>query len=109
MKLSKTPFKLSHNELLLSVSATIILLRLQEMGISDRTVGEICTPPQYGFTTSACIESCGPKFLRITDIKNGKVDWPEVPFCGCEPPPNYQLSKGTFLLPGPGRSANHFL
>lgn len=36
---------------------------------------------QYGYTKSASLECIGPKFLRITDIQNGKVDWDSVPYC----------------------------
>jgi type I restriction enzyme S subunit len=36
---------------------------------------------QYGITTSATQEPLGPRFLRITDIQGGKVDWSAVPFC----------------------------
>ena len=36
---------------------------------------------QYGYTESAAREQVGPKFLRITDIQDGVVDWANVPFC----------------------------
>ena len=36
---------------------------------------------QYGYTESATSENVGPKFLRITDIQNGKVEWEKVPYC----------------------------
>ena len=36
---------------------------------------------QYGFTQSSSEEKVGPHFLRITDIRGGKVNWPSVPFC----------------------------
>jgi len=35
----------------------------------------------YGFTASATTEQVGPKFLRITDIQNGLVNWSSVPWC----------------------------
>lgn len=35
----------------------------------------------YGYTAKATFENVGPKFLRITDIQNGNVDWLEVPNC----------------------------
>lgn len=35
----------------------------------------------YGYTESATIENIGPKFLRITDIKDNGVDWNTVPYC----------------------------
>ena len=36
---------------------------------------------QYGYTDSASQEKIGPKFLRITDIQNGAVNWNNVPYC----------------------------
>ncbi len=47
-------------------------------------VSDICEKPQYGYTQSSSNEQVGPKFLRITDIQNGKVDWSLVPYCECE-------------------------
>ncbi len=35
----------------------------------------------YGVTASANLNPVGPKFLRITDIQDGKVNWDEVPYC----------------------------
>lgn len=35
----------------------------------------------YGYTESANLTEVGPKFLRITDIQLGKVDWGTVPYC----------------------------
>jgi restriction endonuclease S subunit len=35
----------------------------------------------YGYTESAKHTEVGPKFLRITDIQLGKVDWDTVPYC----------------------------
>lgn len=35
----------------------------------------------YGHTASASDRPVGPRFLRITDIQNGSVEWASVPFC----------------------------
>ncbi len=35
----------------------------------------------YGYTEKDAAEPIGPKFLRITDIQNGSVDWSAVPYC----------------------------
>ena len=43
-------------------------------------VGDI-SDLRYGFTESANWASIGPKFLRITDIQGGSVDWDSVPYC----------------------------
>jgi len=36
---------------------------------------------QYGYTESANLNPIGPRFLRITDIQNNKVEWNKVPYC----------------------------
>ncbi len=46
------------------------------------TVSGICSTIDYGHTASAAPLKDGPRFLRITDIQNGRVDWSAVP--GCE-------------------------
>jgi type I restriction enzyme S subunit len=46
-------------------------------------LGEVSEKPQYGYTTSAADAPIGPKFLRITDIQDGGVNWATVPFCEC--------------------------
>ena len=58
-----------------------------EQGLPDgwawHTVKNLSKNIQYGYTESANVESVGPKFLRITDIQGGKVDWDTVPYCVC--------------------------
>lgn len=56
-----------------------------ENGVSDESWEESnfgkFTVSQYGYTEKAHWEKIGPKFLRITDIQDNKVDWDEVPWC----------------------------
>ena len=47
----------------------------EEVALKD--IAEI----SYGYTESATKSEVGPKFLRITDIQYGKVNWDTVPFC----------------------------
>ncbi len=47
------------------------------------TLENISESVDYGVTASAVSENVGPKFLRITDIQNGQVDWRQVPWCKC--------------------------
>jgi type I restriction enzyme S subunit len=63
-------------------------------------VKDICKKPQYGFTASATNESVGPKFLRITDIQDGNVNWETVPYCKCPDSliKNYILKSGDILF-----------
>lgn len=57
----------------------------REKGVSDESWEESnfgkFTVSQYGYTEKAHWEKIGPKFLRITDIQDNKVDWDEVPWC----------------------------
>lgn len=57
----------------------------REKGVSDESWEESnfgkFTVSQYGYTEKAHWEKVGPKFLRITDIQDNKVDWDEVPWC----------------------------
>lgn len=48
-----------------------------------KSVSSVCEKPEYGYTQSATHKPVGPKFLRITDIQNGRVFWDAVPFCKC--------------------------
>lgn len=52
---------------------------------------------RYGYTDSSKEEGTH-KFLRITDIKDGKVDWDSVPFCDCLNPTGYLLERGDILV-----------
>ena len=36
---------------------------------------------QYGYTESSSKDAIGPKFLRITDIQENRVEWNDVPYC----------------------------
>jgi type I restriction enzyme, S subunit len=44
-------------------------------------LGDHIERPEYGYTASATEEPIGPKFLRITDIQNSRVNWDGVPYC----------------------------
>jgi type I restriction enzyme, S subunit len=55
---------------------------------------------QYGLTASAAERKEGPRFLRITDIQDGRVDWSTVPSCDIakEQIPKYRLSSGDLVF-----------
>ncbi len=61
-------------------------------------VGEFCEPPQYGYTESATDQPVGPRFLRITDIQDGSVDWDRVPYCRCPEPGKYLLKPNDLVF-----------
>jgi restriction endonuclease S subunit len=63
-----------------------VLHELLSVGGDDwtkMTLGDI-SDVAYGYTESASETEVGPKFLRITDIQNGNVDWSLVPYCPIE-------------------------
>lgn len=62
----------------------------------ETTLAELCSDISYGYTESAKKEKVGPKFLRITDIANGRLDWESVPYC----PITEEHFKRYQLLPG---------
>ena len=63
-------------------------------------LGEVAEKPQYGYTSSALSEPVGSKFLRITDITSGAIDWDSVPHCkiDSETFKKYQLKSGDLLF-----------
>ena len=63
-------------------------------------VREIADSIQYGHTASAILRQEGPRFLRITDIQDGGVDWDSVPSCDivADDVPRYRLSAGDLVF-----------
>ena len=71
-------------------------------GWIETTLGDICTKPQYGWTTKAVSEGSF-KLLRTTDITSGSIDWNSVPFCSENPTDDekYLIQKHDILTQGP--------
>jgi len=69
-------------------------------GWIHKELAEISEKPQYGYTQSAKAEQVGPKFLRITDIQKGEVNWDTVPYCECAASVvgKYRLRNGDILF-----------
>lgn len=64
----------------------------------EKQVIDFCEKPQYGYTESATEEPIGPRFLRITDIQDGKVNWNVVPYCVCPKPEKYLLKPNDLVF-----------
>lgn len=47
----------------------------------SKSIKELCERIDYGYTCSADFFLTEPRFLRITDIQEGKVNWEQVPGC----------------------------
>ncbi len=66
----------------------------------ERTVDQVTTAIEYGYTASAKPHGRGPKFLRITDIQDGRVEWSDVPHCEIEEAAEqkYRIHEGDILF-----------
>lgn len=53
-------------------------------GWADTTLGELCSQPQYGWTTRSAQKGL-IKYVRTTDISDGGIEWATVPFCEIAP------------------------
>ncbi len=67
-------------------------------GWPKRSLGELCEKPQYGFTASATTEPIGPRLLRITDLRDGSLDWDRVPYCLCDDQEKFKLASGDLVV-----------
>jgi len=94
----KLSFKQTNAELMVRAAATVIFGTLRRSITPRVSISELTEQPQYGFTTSAILEPVGPKFVRITDLQDGKIDWDSVPFCKCDTPEKYTLCEDDILF-----------
>lgn len=74
-----------------------------------RTLAEIASQVQYGYTAKSSSEEVGPHFLRITDIVPNLIDWSDVPFCEIDPEsePKYRLSPGDIVIARTGATVGY--
>ncbi len=72
----------------------------------ETTLSDVSCDVSYGYTESAMSEEVGPKFLRITDIKGGVVNWESVPYCPIseENHDKYKLANGDIVVARTGNS-----
>jgi type I restriction enzyme S subunit len=63
-------------------------------------LADLCDSIDYGYTAAASTIPVGAKFLRITDIVNGYINWNEVPFCDVDrwTKEKYRLSQGDIVI-----------
>ena len=74
--------------------------------LKHATLAYYCEDVSYGYTESATVEPIGPKFLRITDIQGGTIDWSEVPHCPAtaQNTDKYSLEVGDIVVARTGNS-----
>jgi len=70
------------------------------------SLADACNAIDYGLTASAVETEVGPRFLRITDIVSGHIDWKVVPHVGAddETTVKYRLHDGDIVLARTGAS-----
>jgi type I restriction enzyme S subunit len=72
------------------------------------TLSDLSIKTEYGYTASAKDnkEENEPRFLRITDIQGGVVDWNTVPYCDIESNKvnKYRLNYGDIVVARTGNS-----
>lgn len=73
---------------------------MSQTTFQTKPFSQICEKPQYGFTASATWNPVGPRFLRITDLREGRLDWQSVPFCKCNDPESekFKLKSGDLVV-----------
>ncbi|CUQ67826.1 restriction endonuclease subunit S [Candidatus Nitrospira inopinata] len=70
------------------------------------TLADACGSIDYGLTASASDHEAGPRFLRITDIVSGHINWKAVPHVAAdhEATEKYRLHHGDVVLARTGAS-----
>jgi len=79
------------------IKNSLIMKHIMTQYNDVRPLSELLESTQYGYTASA--EDVGThKFLRITDIQNGFVDWDSVPYCSCDKAEKFLVQRGDILI-----------
>ncbi|TPN83434.1 restriction endonuclease subunit S domain-containing protein [Aquimarina algicola] len=79
------------------IKNTIILKYFFDLNNSTIKLNKLIEGTQYGYNASA-LKSGTNKFLRISDITDGKVDWESVPYCDCSDEETYLLEQEDLLI-----------
>ncbi len=85
------------NEIKKQIRNTIILKYFFERNSEIVHLEDLITGTQYGYNASALVEGRN-KFLRISDITDGKVNWKKVPYCNCTDEKTYLLFPNDILI-----------
>lgn len=94
----KLTFKQTQAEILVRAASTILFNALLRAEYPLVSLSHFSEEPQYGFTASAESENTGLKFVRITDLQDGSIDWNTVPYCRCDRPEQYLLEINDILF-----------
>ena len=86
---NKIELNLQMNQTLEAIAQAIFHERFGKYKLGDELpegwrwarISDLTKNIQYGFTQSSTPDRIGPKFLRITDIQRGEINWDAVPYC----------------------------
>lgn len=90
-------FQTDQEEIKQQIINTLILKYIYVTFGKSEPLNKLIEGTQYGYNASAQDEGRN-KFLRISDIKNGNVNWDTVPFCNCEDEETYLLKSNDILI-----------
>lgn len=90
-------FLKDQTEIRRQVRNTVILSHFFERNDKTVPLQKFIEGTQYGYNASA-LQSGKNKFLRISDITDGKVDWETVPYCDCVDEKTYLLFPDDILI-----------
>lgn len=90
-------FLSDENEIKKQIRNTIILKYFFERNSETVHLEDLITGTQYGYNASALVQGRN-KFLRISDITDGKVNWETVPYCNCTDEETYLLFPNDILI-----------
>jgi len=94
----KLSFKQTQAEFMVRVASSLIFNKLVEAKFPVVAIRDVTENVQYGYTEKAAKEEIGPKYVRITDLQDGQINWETVPYCKCEQPEQYLLSENDLLF-----------
>lgn len=84
-------------EIFKQIINTIIIKSFIDDKCSTTTLEYYIQGTQYGYNDSAKNDGRN-KFLRISDITDGMVDWDSVPFCDCKDESTYLLEDNDIVI-----------
>lgn len=90
-------FQTDQAEISRQIRNTLILKYIYTKYAKSARLESLIQDTQYGYNDSAKSEGKN-KFLRISDISNGSVNWETVPFCNCTDEETYLLHSKDILV-----------
>lgn len=87
---------------------TVVFHQVLEKYGETKLLGDLLSKTQYGYTASAKNQGA-VKFLRITDINNGSVNWDNVPYCDCDSIEKYKIKPKDILIARTGNNISYLV